>query len=580
MSILNIGDDDSKTMNVEGRFPKRGELTELGPVADNIEVILCGYNKLEKIDTLPAGLKILRCQVNLLEELPDLPDTLVHLICAQNDLSSLPPLPPNLLTLECGQNELTEIGTLPPKLYTLECQFNHLTALPTIPPNLRNLICQHNQITKLENLPPKIYRLKCDENKIETITNFSRNSRYINVGSNFLEELPELPSHLKEFDCHNNDIRVLPALPESLIDINCGFNEFTSLPDLPSRLETLHCSNNELTSLPRLPASLESLVCNDNNIREYPNFPPSLNYLFLDCHKVDMDRLSPHNLAFLLDLVAKNERADFSEANNWGPHNFTRPFITALREHQESILFDRSAISVDLSTIPATTVVVRGDETVNDMIEGERPLLGYVADDPTDNIVFWYSGTFYPLNRSMLASALKRNSQNNTLVYFCDNAEEYIRRVDDKLYMRLRPFGIFLDFIGVDYIRYVVQDKGTYYKVVDTGVNAISAVSYNIFHYAQSVGIVSAAHCQEGQGGRVYALEPMNVEIEVPGTPRQDEVEVENMPPYDGPSVIPETPIEEQGSKRQRRSGGTRRKGRRSSKKRRTHGRGRGHAMA
>ena len=65
----------------------------------------------------------------------------------------------NLYSLVCNYNNLTVLPTLPSTLSILSCSSNQLTSLPTLPISLTGLTCSSNQINSLPALPNSITQL-------------------------------------------------------------------------------------------------------------------------------------------------------------------------------------------------------------------------------------------------------------------------------------------------------------------------------------------------------------------------------------------------------------------------------------
>ena len=134
---------------------------------ENLQNLYCYFNFLTELPSSLPNLRILLCDKNNLTFLPDhLPDTLEYLNCEFNQLTQLPKvLSPNLTTLICSYNKLTSLPTLPPKLRELTCSFNQLTQLPNLPPTVTDIYCHNNQLVKLPELPSSLTVLSCQENR-------------------------------------------------------------------------------------------------------------------------------------------------------------------------------------------------------------------------------------------------------------------------------------------------------------------------------------------------------------------------------------------------------------------------------
>lgn len=170
-------------------------------------------------------------------------DDLEGLVCSFNDLTVLPTLPGGLTELICDQNELVALPELPASLTLLDCSINQLTELPPLPAGLSDLMCSFNQLSALPAIPGSMYGLHCDHNQ--------------------LTSLPPIASMVYLF-CDNNQLTSLPALPQNLLHLFCGANQLTTLPTLPAGLTRLSCYSNQLTSLPSLPNALNQFTVSNN----------------------------------------------------------------------------------------------------------------------------------------------------------------------------------------------------------------------------------------------------------------------------------------------------------------------------
>jgi uncharacterized repeat protein (TIGR01451 family) len=177
---------------------------------------------------------------------------LSSLLCGYNQLISLPTLPITLTNLQCYHNQLSSLPNLPPNLIYLGAYANQLNNLPQLPNTLQNLYCYNNQLTDLPVLPNSLLALKCQ--------------------NNLLTNLPDLPLNLEDLICSNNQLNFLPSLPINLDELDCSFNYLTYLPQVPEFMTILTINDNNISCLYNIPNAVFVSITN-NPITCIPNDP-------------------------------------------------------------------------------------------------------------------------------------------------------------------------------------------------------------------------------------------------------------------------------------------------------------------
>ena len=233
---------------------------------DNLYSLVCNYNNLTVLPTLPSTLSILSCSSNQLTSLPTLPISLTGLTCSFNQINSLPALPNSITQLFCENNLLTNLPQLPNSLTILSCSSNQLTNLNLLPNSLIQIICGYNQISSLPSLPDSLEIFRCENNQLTSIPSLPASLTWLECGNNQLNTLPQLPGSLTTLKCINNQLISLPQLPISLTALECSHNQIYILPTLPLDLLYLNCDFNQLNSLPNYPNNMISFHINNNNI--------------------------------------------------------------------------------------------------------------------------------------------------------------------------------------------------------------------------------------------------------------------------------------------------------------------------
>lgn len=103
---------------------------------DELEILLCDENNINKLNNLPLRLKRLDCSRNKIITLDYLPETLEYLWCSYNKLINLDNLPIGLLYLDCQYNEITSINSLPDTLVEILAKSNHIQVINKLPKSL------------------------------------------------------------------------------------------------------------------------------------------------------------------------------------------------------------------------------------------------------------------------------------------------------------------------------------------------------------------------------------------------------------------------------------------------------------
>jgi hypothetical protein len=157
------------------------------------------------------------------------------------------------------------------------------------------------------------------------------------------------------------------------------------------------------------------------------------------------------------------------------------------------------------------------DETGFDIIDGYINIKKFLTDD-SDNFLFIInSGTetneYRLFNKENLKTIL--NDESN-YVYICKEishklmiSKEDLR--DETEYINLRKLGMY-DYALVEQIQYIANNnkKDRIFMFTKTQEKASSVVSWNIYNNP-GTNVVSASHCQEGQGGFIYNIETVDV---------------------------------------------------------------------
>ena len=99
----------------------------------------------------------------------------------ENNLQEIPnDISQDIIVLNCSNNNIEKIENLPDKLQELDCSFNKIKKIENLPDTLLELDIIYNRIQVIENLPSNLQYFVFDGNPIQFIDNipfewFNRN---------------------------------------------------------------------------------------------------------------------------------------------------------------------------------------------------------------------------------------------------------------------------------------------------------------------------------------------------------------------------------------------------------------------
>lgn len=141
-----------------------------GTEGDDIRVLICAFNALQKIYDLPKNLVSLNLLNNRIEHIEEIPESLKNLTLDYNLLETLPNIK-NVRKLAVSHNRLRSIPDLwDSNITSLQIENNFLTELPCLPKNLRVLRVDGNMLEKLPPLPKSLVILSCRGNRIKHLS--------------------------------------------------------------------------------------------------------------------------------------------------------------------------------------------------------------------------------------------------------------------------------------------------------------------------------------------------------------------------------------------------------------------------
>jgi hypothetical protein len=387
----------------------------------------------------------------------------------------------NLHILRCSNNKLTSFGQLPNTLQELYCQNNQLTSLDNLPNALQGLYCQNNQLTYLDDRLPKTLReLYCGNNQLTSLNKLPNTLEELWCEDNQLTSFNQFPNSLQVLWCDNNQLRSLENLPNTLLELSCDNNKLTSLDSLPETLLELYCANNQLTSLDKLPNTLQNLICSNNKITSI-NLPESLRILNYE------------NTLIPLNNIPENLRAYNNPVSSLAP-------IAPVPVNHIVTTYD----NVQKVNISTTNICINEESTFVDVIyDGkEKSVLEHLKTP--GNVIFYFLNTFYGSDIDTLKYLCHIE---NFVKYVCHEVGTALHISNDKYvntpYLNGSSFGCFCGLLPISKIKMIVDstdinstDNINCFHIIKIG-DAPSTVSLDVLNGAD---VVSASHCQDGQG--------------------------------------------------------------------------------
>jgi len=164
-----------------------------------------------------------------------------------------------------------------------------------------------------------------------------------------------------------------------------------------------------------------------------------------------------------------------------------------------------SAMKIQSKQISSKEMNIVLPEEIFDVINQENINVKDFLGD-SNNILFMFNNQFYPLSKD----AIKTQLNPSTTFYGCNKATGLIGAENvnrDVIYFNLRSIGLPIPFVEAGYIQSILEEINSnqnIYVLEETEKMIPSVVSLNVL--LQQGSWVSAAHCQEGQGGKVYEI--------------------------------------------------------------------------
>ena len=152
-------------------------------------------------------------------------------------------------------------------------------------------------------------------------------------------------------------------------------------------------------------------------------------------------------------------------------------------------------------------IILQPTTQINDFINGE---INY-SMVPKENIILFQNQNNVTIERSLLNS-----TESSSIVYECKQIYSFYNFTENELkdktpYFRLRKLGLF-GVVPLDQIVSIIEGNNIIYHIIETPKKLVTVISHNVLY--ERGELVSASHCQDGQGETVYSIETVK-----PGKP-------------------------------------------------------------
>lgn len=211
-------------------------------------------------------------------------NTIKHLNFEFNNIETMPVLPPQLETLICGFNKIKRIEKLPSSIIILIAHSNFIEHIDVENcNNLKELNLSFNNIKFYTdvNFPNHINHLNLSHNKLTNVNFEGKTINYMNLNHNLITNIYTLPNELTELYLSGNNILSF-TLPERLSNkltyLNLTGNKLKHIYGNFSVLNELLISNNKLEEIEATFSQIENLYCSNNNIKSF-NVPDTVKIL-------------------------------------------------------------------------------------------------------------------------------------------------------------------------------------------------------------------------------------------------------------------------------------------------------------
>lgn len=227
--------------------------TFINDMFNQIKYVNLEFNKIDKIIILPPKLEVLICGYNEIKRLENVPSTVKIIAASHNLIEHVDVKNCNIKHLDLSNNKLTNRSKLliPDHIECLNLSYNELTYLNFKDKSILNLNVNYNLIDKIFELPDDLNKLSCIENKI---TNFKLPNKlndkliYLNLTKNNLKHLEGNFITLIDLLISNNKLKKIEAKFSQLQKLHFSYNNIKYF-DIPPTVTSLCCIGTRMTEI-------------------------------------------------------------------------------------------------------------------------------------------------------------------------------------------------------------------------------------------------------------------------------------------------------------------------------------------
>ena len=381
---------------------------------------------------------------------------------------------------------------------------------------VKTLIIKENQtmptsvLDTIRELPPKMARLR----KLETL---------ILGNLPLVEKIPDFIGNftvLTSLTIQDLPIKTLPNSIGNLIHLTFLSVSYCLLESLPetignlTNLKQLRLNNNKLQRIPSSIGNLQNLyelTLYSNKLTSIPDVSQlrSLENLHLD------DNLFTSPLPQRIGRLTQEENSGYYGLTEYDQYNDDNdnPYYDSDMEWYEEL---QNAVKrtptahdnhlYDVCELPRSSspVTISPNETTYDAIMMEDISLADYLKEDENNILFQFQNHYYPSSKDTINHQITPTN----MVYECKepNTLRPENIIKEAPLFRLQSLALPVQYIYLCQINALLDSTAQVYKIKLSSPekNLASVVSKEVLDGGT---YVSASHCQDGQGGKVYTIE-------------------------------------------------------------------------
>ena len=170
-------------------------------------------------------------------------------------------------------------------------------------------------------------------------------------------------------------------------------------------------------------------------------------------------------------------------------------------------------------------VQIKKDELGFEPIEGDVNIIGFINENPQDNIAFKVGERYYLADKTRFVEMITIGLKDNAVFYGCTceidgdwtNPKTWALLqhvvIVNPIYINVHRIGLPITYVTLNDIREIINSKHNYYVIVKEENSSYipSFASDNVLNHG--LGSMSALHCQTGQGSIIYHVKKFTPEI-------------------------------------------------------------------